>query len=84
MISRRRRQAIPSTADFIIVMGGKTQQATLTGLKPYTNYRVVVKAFNTGGEGPASAVMIIETLEGGKCKLSRCELKSLLRKREVT
>ena len=51
------------------MMGGKTQQATLTGLKPYTNYQVVVKAFNAGGEGPASAVIVIETLEGGKCTI---------------
>ena len=48
------------------VMGGKTQQAILTGLKPYTNYQAVVKAFNAGGEGPASAVIVFETLEEGK------------------
>ena len=65
-MSSRRRREIPSDANVLTVAGAKTQQATLTGLKPYTNYKVVVKAFNTGGEGPASAVMVAETLEGGK------------------
>lgn len=52
-------------------MGGQTQQATLSGLKPYTNYKVVVKAFNSGGEGPASTLIVFQTLEGGKSDSSR-------------
>lgn len=57
------------------VLGGNTRQATLTGLKPYTNYNVVVKAFNSGGEGPASATIVFETLEGGKTMLNALRSK---------
>ena len=57
---------MPSSADSLEVQGGNTRQATLTGLKPYTSYVVVVKAFNSGGEGPASATILFETKEGGK------------------
>ena len=63
---RRRRETIPSVADVISVTDGKTQKATLNGLKPLTNYRVIIKAFNNGGEGPPSDVLVIETLEGGE------------------
>ncbi|XP_068759026.1 neuroglian-like isoform X2 [Montipora capricornis] len=64
VISRRRREAIPTNANLLVVQGGETRKATLLGLKPYTNYRVVVKAFNTGGEGPASAPVLVTTSEG--------------------
>lgn len=63
---RRRRETIPSAADVITVTNGKTQNATLTGLKPFTNYQVIITAFNNGGEGPLSDVLVIETLEGGE------------------
>ena len=63
---RRRRETIPSAADVITVTDGKTQKATLTGLKPVTNYQVIITAFNNGGEGPLSDVLVIETLEGGE------------------
>ena len=63
---RRKRRDVPSSADSLEVLGGNTRQATLTGLKPFTNYNVVVKAFNSAGEGPESATMSFETLEGGK------------------
>ena len=63
---RRRRETIPSAADVITVTNGKTQKATLTGLKPFTNYQVIITAFNNGGEGPLSDVLVIETLEGGE------------------
>ena len=67
MSSRRRRgETIPSAADVITVTDGKTQKATLTGLKPITNYQVIITAFNNGGEGPLSDVLVIETLEGGE------------------
>ena len=57
---------IPSAADVTTVTDGKTQKATLTGLKPFTKYQVIIKAFNTGGEGPPSDVLVIKTLEGGE------------------
>lgn len=63
---RRRRETIPSVADVITVTDPKTQKATLTGLKPVTNYQVIITAFNNGGEGPLSDVLVIETLEGGE------------------
>lgn len=52
-------------ANVLVVKGRETQQASLTGLKPYTNYHVVVKAFNSGGEGPASTLIAVQTSEGG-------------------
>ncbi|XP_068757833.1 contactin-2-like [Montipora capricornis] len=64
VISRRRREVIPANANLLVLEGGKRQKATLLGLKPYTFYQVVVKAFNTGGEGPASAVVLVRTSEG--------------------
>ena len=63
---RRRRETIPSVADVITVTDAKTQKATLTRLKPVTNYQVIITAFNNGGEGPLSDVLVIETLEGGE------------------
>ena len=63
---RRRRETIPSAADVITFTDGKTQKATLTGFKPITNYQVIIKAFNNGGEGPPSDVLVVETLEGGE------------------
>ena len=63
---RRRRETIPTVADVITVADGKTQKATMNGLKPLTNYQVIIKAFNNGGEGPPSDVLVIETLEGGE------------------
>lgn len=38
----------------------------LSGLDKYTQYQVVVQAFNTRGEGPQSPVVIAQTLEDGK------------------
>ncbi|XP_020621934.1 hemicentin-1-like isoform X3 [Orbicella faveolata] len=61
---RRKRRDVPSSANSLKVLGGDTRQATLTGLKPYANYNVVVKAFNSAGEGPESVAMSFETLEG--------------------
>ena len=63
---KRKRRDVPSSADSLEVLGGDTRQATLSGLKPYTNYNAVVKAFNSAGEGPESATMSFKTLEGGK------------------
>lgn len=62
--SRRKRRAIPSTAEKFEVIGGSKTEATISGLKPYTAYSAAVKAFNSGGEGPASPIISFETSEG--------------------
>ena len=43
--------------------GGST---VITGLKKYTRYEVVVKAYNNRGAGPLSAAVIAATLEDGE------------------
>lgn len=38
----------------------------LTGLRKYTQYSVVVKAFNNKGDGPGSDPVTVQTLEDGE------------------
>lgn len=38
---------------------------TLSALNKFTSYQVVVKGFNSQGEGPASTSMVATTLEDG-------------------
>ena len=45
--------------------GGST---VVTGLKKYTRYEVVAKAFNNRGAGPLSPPVIAATLEDGKAE----------------
>lgn len=63
---KRRKRAIPSYATFNTVANGTTEKHTVTELKPYTNYNMAVRAFNSGGEGPASVVVLAQTDEAGK------------------
>ncbi|RMX60520.1 hypothetical protein pdam_00001439 [Pocillopora damicornis] len=63
VISRRKRRAVPSTAEKFEVIGGSNTQATITGLKPFSAYSAAVKAFNSGGEGPESPIINFETSE---------------------
>lgn len=66
MNGKRRRRDIPSYAYFTNVTGGKTHQTTVYGLKPDTNYKLVIKAFSCGGaEGPASDEVTFSTLRAG-------------------
>lgn len=46
--------------------GGNTESYTVTDLKPYTDYSMAMKAFNSGGEGPASIEVFAPTNEAGK------------------
>ena len=43
--------------------GGST---VITGLKKYTRYEVVVKAYNNRGSGPLSQEVVATTLEDGE------------------
>ena len=45
------------------VDGSGTNQATLTGLSPYTRYAIVLQVFNSCGAGPSSSVTYGTTLE---------------------
>ena len=40
--------------DTVNITGGDNRQYNLTTLTPYTNYTVIVIAYNNGGTGPAS------------------------------
>ncbi|XP_068757831.1 fibronectin type III domain-containing protein-like [Montipora capricornis] len=60
---KRRRRAIPSYAIVVDVLGGQMRRYTVTNLSPYTNYKMVIKAYNNKGEGPASSEVSAETLE---------------------
>ncbi|KAL9967619.1 hypothetical protein ACROYT_G025889 [Oculina patagonica] len=67
---KRRRRAIPNYATFTNVTGGKTQQATVDGLKPFTDYNLVIKAFSCGGEGPSSDVVTFSTIGAGRSSIA--------------
>ena len=66
IVNRRKRRAIPSYAAFVNVAGGNTQRHIVNNLKPYTNYNMAIKAFNSGGEGPASMEVFVLTEDTGK------------------
>ncbi|XP_022777595.1 fibronectin type III domain-containing protein-like, partial [Stylophora pistillata] len=51
--TRRRRRAIPSYANSTDVKGRTTSSTAVSDLKPYSSYTVAIKAFNSGGKGPA-------------------------------
>ena len=65
MTARRRRRAIPSYANSNDTKGGPPY--TLTGLTPYTDYNLAIKAFNSGGEGPSSDEISFSTLQASMC-----------------
>ena len=61
--------------------GGTLTQFTLAGLTPYTDYVVVLQAFNSRGAGPTSTPTVATTLEDSKYFVSYlindiCTLKS--------
>jgi len=68
--ARRRRRAISDDAPFGVASVGNTTKFVVTNLTPYSNYDIIVKAFNNGGEGPPSDEVSAETLEAGK-KINR-------------
>lgn len=50
----------------------------LTGLRKYTQYSIVVKAFNNKGDGPGSDPVTVQTLEDGERTTSRLFLLSFV------
>lgn len=50
----------------------------LTGLRKYTQYSIVVKAFNNKGDGPGSDPVTVQTLEDGERTTSRLFLFSFV------
>ena len=60
--------------DTVNITGGDNRQYILTGLIPYTNYTVTIKAYNDAGIGPTSEI-IQQTLESGKYTLIFCKLQ---------
>ena len=55
--------------DTVNIIGGDNKQYSLTGLTPYTNYTVTVRAYNNAGIGPTSNETIQQTVESGKYTL---------------
>ena len=55
--------------DTVNITGGDNRQCILTGLTPYTNYTVTVRAYNDAGIGPTSNETIQQTVESGKYTL---------------
>ena len=52
--------------DTVNITGGDNRQYILTGLIPYTNYTVTVRAYNDAGIGPTSNEIIQQTVRSGK------------------
>ena len=52
--------------DTVNITGEDNRQYILTGLAPYTNYTVTVRAYNVAGIGPTSNEIIQQTVESGK------------------
>ena len=55
--------------DTVNITGGDNRQDILTGLTPYTNYTVTIRAYNDAGIGPTSNEIIQQTVESGKYTL---------------
>ena len=52
--------------DTVNITGGDNRQYILTGLTPYTNYTVTVRAYNDAAIGPTSNEIIQQTIRSGK------------------
>lgn len=48
------------------ILGFERCEVQITNLKPFTTYRIVVRAFNSIGPGPDSDFLRVTTSEGGK------------------
>lgn len=53
------------------ILGLKRCEVRITNLKPFTTYRIAVRAFNSIGPGPESDFVRVTTNEGGKTNRSR-------------
>ena len=68
------RKAIPGVEAKIFTAMSTSQdvqQQKVTGLTPFTNYTLAIKAFNSGGEGPESDAINFNTLEDGENLIQR-------------
>lgn len=52
-------KALPDSGPQTKLVSAPTTQATLTGLKNYTNYSITVLAFTVKGDGPASVPIVV-------------------------
>lgn len=59
-------KSVNNTRVGIMGNGDGSYDYRLTGLEKYTQYSVVVKAFNSKGDGPGSDPIIAQTLEDGR------------------
>lgn len=54
-----------------LTFSGERNHAVVTGLRPFSEYSLIVMAFNSRGNGPGSHPVSFKTPEGGEF----CELK---------
>ena len=47
-------------------VAGASNQADLTGLEAYVDYKIIVYASTSAGEGPSSTSIVVKTAEAGK------------------
>lgn len=59
-------QSVNITRVGITGNGDGSYDYSLTGLRKYTQYSIVVKAFNNKGDGPGSDPVAVQTLEDGE------------------
>lgn len=64
--SRVDDQSVNTTRVGITGNGDGSYDYRLTGLRKYTQYSIVVKAFNSKGDGPGSDLVMAQTFEDGK------------------
>lgn len=62
----REKSAVAPPQQTRTVRGRHRLEVTLPGLRHFTGYEVTVRAFNQIGAGPASALLLVTTLEGGR------------------
>jgi hypothetical protein len=70
----RNDQSTNSTRVGITGNGDGSHDYRLTGLRKYTQYSIVVKAFNSKGDGPGSEPVMAHTFEDGEWKKSSLPL----------
>ena len=59
----------PGTNNTLIVDEKWSQQTELGSLKPNSQYRISIRAYNSAGMGPESPFVYVHTPEGGMCKV---------------
>ena len=57
-----------NTSYTVIITGGNNRRYHLTGLVPYTNYAVSIRAYNYGQQGPVGDKVMQRTSQSGRLR----------------